>query len=132
MADELKHAVKITCEADPRNWLEFSRDISQRQRRAYVNATLPDEKIVTAEKELPEAEREAAEKAREEAAQACLRQTVTDGEIVFEGGEVLRGIDAILAADPDTMTVIGVSFLATAPFRAFQELASLGNLKRLG
>ena len=169
MADELKHAVKITCEADPRNWLEFSRSITVKQRKAYLYATseqdkdlaaaeraaakaeqdrVTAEKLATAENDVEalarlraereaalaeiEAAREASWANRQEIIRECLRQTVVDGELVYEGDKIIRGIEAILAADADEATVIAASFMAAAPYRAFVELHSLGNAKRLG
>ena len=129
---ELKNTVKIECQADPRMWLEFTRDISHRQRRAYVQAALPAADVLQAEAALPEAEREAAQQGRMDTMSEFLRTAIIDGVIIFEGGKAVQGIEAILDQDPDEMTITAADFLAAAPWLAMDRLRTLGNGTRLG
>ena len=133
--------IKVACDLYPENWLEFRADITQRQYNRYtIHPTAEEIHLSYAARldkevgDLTDQEKTAAEveaaKQQTETITAILRDIVIDGVLMVDGQEV-RGIDAILEADFEGVTMPVANFWGSAFFQATAEAFRLGKPVRL-
>lgn len=143
MADEktpeITDHIKVVCEADERNWLTFDRaKMTRKNRDRYYEIVSPVERTKPGTDDDGEpkeilktaAEIEAEIEQREINLYLLLQLVLVDGQLIVDG-EVVSGVEAIFAADLEEITLDVEAFLGSAFPYAVQQLASLGNSKRL-